>query len=860
MYQKLFANLCDDDVIITVNNRLAIYLREEYFRFFSANNSNFVTPTPSIYTFDDYINTLWTPIADKTTLSPLQQQLAWQSIWYTNIQDNNELSATLSLKAYLLCQQYMVTEDELRDNIISDEQQIFFQAYKKYRAASRQNNWVNNNDIILSVTENITKLNNKLPTKIYLVGFDTYAPLQENFINQINNFTAIEYYLKNNTNIITSKIYTAIDTKDEIKKMCLWAKQKAVEGKNTACIVPELHNEHQMINDYFINELAIETIFTVDPKHSKFNISAGIPLASVGIIECALKIFAMATVAFNLENISYLLNSPYIYTNADDMIKLMELDSIIYNYGCKEPSLTFVNSVLQNQEESSRLKWSAFLTLIAREISTANITDWIKYFKQLLTTIQWGMHREHTSSEYQALQSFNNALTELERCAILQLSFTPQAAYRQIYNYIKSIIFKPEGHNSAIQILGTLEASTMHFDAAWIMGMSNQQWPQFGDTNPFIPLNIQKKLKMPHSSVEKDVTYANTQMQHLKNIASEIVFSYPQELEHYKTRPTATIRNLAAYAPIPKPNIAKQELQLETVIDNYANSIADNSNIKGGSSLFKLFTECPFKAFAKLRLNAYSHPSPNNGISSSDKGNIVHHTLESIWRELRTQNKLLALNDDQICDLITRHLGKTINNTFANHAYDSQHKIIAIEHARIFAIINNWLHYEKTRSNFKVISCEAKWQVTVGNLNLQIKIDRVDLRSDGSKIIIDYKTGDANTANWLSSPMRDPQLPLYSVYTNEHAAIAFAHLKQNSITLNGISNNAKDHDLKYFANINKQYVNNSWEELQKNWQQQLEKIAYEFKQGKATVKPLDAKSCTFCDLTALCRIRQWQHH
>jgi ATP-dependent helicase/nuclease subunit B len=860
LYQKLFSSFCTNDVIIAVNNRLAIYISEEYFKFLSNNNPSFVTPTPRIYTFDNYINTIWDPTANQITLSSLQQQLSWQSIWYEIIKDNNELSATLSLKAYLLCQQYIVSEQELRLHSISDEQQIFFQAYNKYRDLCTKNSWVNNNDIMLSVAANITELKNKLPNKIYLVGFDTYTPLQENFINSISNFSAIEYYQNDKANVNTRELYAAIETKDEIKTMCSWAMQKSAEGKNIACIVPSLHNEHHHINDYFTNELAIETIFNLDPQHSWFNISAGVSLASVGIIECALKIFALATVEFNLDNISYLLNSPYIYENLADMIKLMELDNIIYNYGCPEPTLSFINAVMQNQEESSRLKWCAFFKLIDVELKSKNIAAWIKYFKTLLETIQWSMHREHTSSEYQALQSFNNALAELQRCDILNLSFTPQAAYRQIYNYINSIVFKPEGHDSKIQILGTLEASTMHFDAAWIMGMSKQQWPQFGDTNPFIPLNIQKKLQMPHSSVEKDVTYANKQMQHLKHIAGEIVFSYPQELEHYKTQATATISELAVYTPASTTTITNNAMQLETIIDNYTKPIENNTKIKGGSNLFKLFTECPFKAFAKLRLNAYSYNPPKHGISGSDKGNIVHHTLESIWRELRTQGKLLALNDEQIADLINQHLEKIINNTFHNHPYDRQHKIIALEQERIFSIIHNWLQYEKTRSNFKVISCEEKWQLTVSDLHLQIKIDRVDQRADGSKVIIDYKTGDANPTNWLSSPIRDPQLPLYSVYTNDHAAIAFAHLKQNSITLKGISNNEKDSELTYFANLNKKSPNNSWEELQQDWQQQLGKTAYEFKQGDATVKPLDTKSCTFCDLKSLCRIKQWQHH
>ena len=47
-----------------------------------------------------------------------------------------------------------------------------------------------------------------------------------------------------------------------------------------------------------------------------------------------------------------------------------------------------------------------------------------------------------------------------------------------------------------------------------------------------------------------------------------------------------------------------------------------------------------------------------------------------------------------------------------------------------------------------------------------------------------------------------------------------------------------------------------WESARVDWSSQLERLALEFEAGEADLNPIDAKTCLYCDLQALCRINQ----
>jgi ATP-dependent helicase/DNAse subunit B len=122
---------------------------------------------------------------------------------------------------------------------------------------------------------------------------------------------------------------------------------------------------------------------------------------------------------------------------------------------------------------------------------------------------------------------------------------------------------------------------------------------------------------------------------------------------------------------------------------------------------------------------------------------------------------------------------------------------------------------------------------------------------------MDYKTGIVNRNELYGERIRQPQLPLYvqaitAKKNTAPAGVAFAQVRQHECKFEELSEadifqRAASHASRY-AEI--------WADAHAQWPAQLEQLSKDFLAGKAAVNPIDAKTCQFCDLKALCRINQ----
>jgi hypothetical protein len=141
--------------------------------------------------------------------------------------------------------------------------------------------------------------------------------------------------------------------------------------------------------------------------------------------------------------------------------------------------------------------------------------------------------------------------------------------------------------------------------------------------------------------------------------------------------------------------------------------------------------------------------------------------------------------------------------------------------------------------------------MTIGGLELEGRIDRLDRLQDGTHAVIDYKTGSrVNKNDWLGERPDDPQLPLYAVTADEKVtALAFAKLRTGDMKFSGFS--------RYDKAIPGVALAKSWDGLVQDWQRDLTTLAGEFAGGTARVNPKRGlKTCSNCDLHPLCRVHE----
>jgi ATP-dependent helicase/DNAse subunit B len=192
-------------------------------------------------------------------------------------------------------------------------------------------------------------------------------------------------------------------------------------------------------------------------------------------------------------------------------------------------------------------------------------------------------------------------------------------------------------------------------------------------------------------------------------------------------------------------------------------------------------------------------------------------------------------------------VAKTLEAYQRRYSHLLNETLVSIEQQRLVELMQAWLECEKQRAFFKVLTLEEKSLTEMGGISLEIRIDRVDELQNGSLAVIDYKTGRASTREWLPEKMTSPQLPLYAVIKNA-GVLAFA--KVNATDKKGFEGLGVEADL-----IPKVKKVEDWNALLRSWKDQLIKLADEFKQGYAIVKPQSyLAACQYCDFERLCRV------
>jgi ATP-dependent helicase/nuclease subunit B len=130
---------------------------------------------------------------------------------------------------------------------------------------------------------------------------------------------------------------------------------------------------------------------------------------------------------------------------------------------------------------------------------------------------------------------------------------------------------------------------------------------------------------------------------------------------------------------------------------------------------------------------------------------------------------------------------------------------------------------------------------------------------NGSLFVLDYKTGETSIRDWTGARPNEPQVPLYAIANSKRVAgAAFGQISADKILFNGI---AADSDIApglIDANeLPKMDLPGNWTDILQHWETVLSRLAREFLAGSAAVDPKHpATSCRYCELHALCRIRE----
>jgi probable DNA repair protein len=847
-YTETFASLGLKSILLTVNQRLALHLQNEYADYQRAQGKK-VWPAEAILSFSSWLDAVWERISLVEDCLPMalnchQEKKLWQDIIQHSDQGKNFLHIAGTVyeaqQAWQTLQQWCVNLNEI-PSYYTDDVEAFVSWARAFKKRCLEENWISSCERLKIITELLEqkKWADIFPESISLFGFDEYTPQMEKFCRFYRSPFIAHFHKEGQEEVLVKACH---DKEAELRHAMHFAlKQLTAQPQSSfAIVVPDLAQTREQVE-----RLAKEVL------GKNYNISAAKPLSDYCIVADALNFLALRH-SKRLEDLSQIIRSPFlkladteIFCRAQFDIELREKASAECHFNECMMELRHSNACpalleVLEQYQAYHLPKKAYLS------------EWVEHFTALLNIMGWPGERSLNSAEYQAVSKFYESFDEVVSLSPILGSCSYQKALGAFNQVMADRLFQPENTGSVgVSILGVLEASGLPFDAIWLCGLSDDKWPAAASPNAFLPISLQVQKNMPHASAEREFRYAAKLMQDMKGHCKTLILSYPCWQGDIALNPSPLIQSYKSElcGPISRycESLFNNGQDLEFVQDHYGLSLNEFEPFQAGSALFKDQSLCPFKAYAAERLEVEAFPEFMAYLDSSIQGNIIHSILQDIWAELLDSDHLHALPGADLDKLIAEKVVKTLAVYRRRYSHLFNQAIFNIEQQRLVELMQAWMECEKQRSAFKVLALEQKTLTEMGGIPLALRIDRVDELQNGEIAVIDYKTGRASTREWLPEKMISPQLPLYAI-VKKAQAIAFA--KVNSSDKKGFDGLGVEADL-----IPKLKKVEDWTALLVLWKEQLLKLADEFKKGYAIVRPQSyLAACQHCDFERLCRV------
>lgn len=484
--------------------------------------------------------------------------------------------------------------------------------------------------------------------------------------------------------------------------------------------------------------------------------------------------------------------------------------------------------------------------------------DWAEAFGAALAAWQWP-GTTLGSREFQAARRFRELLRELASLAAMAPALDAGQALAELRR-LAAAPFQPESGEPAVFVLDACEDPGVQLDSLWISGLSASAWPRPVSVDPLLPIEIQRSLGMPHATPEDCVADARAVMARWRLRAGDLVLSWPQVENDTEADASPLLPADALDLALPSASPTRERLAFEArrlePIEERPLPALPNRRAPGGARLLELQAACPFRAFAELRLAATPLEEPRAGFDRRLRGIALHRALQEVWSGLGDRAALAALDEPGRAARIASAVDAALA---AATPAETGECTIAVERDWQQQAIAHLLELDLARPPFTVVETERTLELAIGDLELRLRVDRVD-RAGDELVVIDYKTGATRASAWRGARMDAPQLPLYAVlHPDRPTGVAFAAVGASRAKYVGVSRSGEAipgvKPAEKFALTEDEEKGFDWLAIAAHWRAWLDRLAADFGAGRTEVDPkLGADTCRLCHLGALCRV------
>lgn len=847
-------------VLLTANRRLARHLRHVY-DLWHQERGNSAWRTPEIYSLDLWLRRCVVDAGEgHRLLEAFAVQRLWEEIVAGSLQGTELLqvgaAARRAAEAHQLLCEYAAS---LEGEPLTADQDVFSLWRRQYQARLDEGDWIDPAGLPQVVCDLLQRGGGPHVERLFLVGFDQLPPRAVMLTAAVRAcggaaevvFPAIE------PRGSACQVH-AQDSAEEIRSAARWVRQLLEQGETgIGVIVPDLTGRRRELERIFREELDPNSLIQLTPDEERFSLSLGTPLNELGPVRLALELLALRP-QLDVEQVGVLLRSPFLAGGESEASARALFDLQLRRRGGEEISL----ATLTRLASSSVPQFAALLRRLApflRDGAKRSVVAWSVRFVELLRAVGWPGERPMQSVEFQVCRTFREKV--LDGFAVLDRVSPPlgrgeaAAILRQL---AASIEFQPERGDGPVQVVGMLEAGGLHFRHLWVMGLSANVLPAPRRPNPFLPVRLQVACGMPHAAADRELDYARRLFMRLLAAAPVVICSCPRGEGDMELAPSPFLADLpfgdpplaASHAPV--DSYRQMMLRCSAFTDDTGSPVASVSSVRGGIAVLKDQALCPFRAFARHRLEATALTIPEPGLDAAARGTLMHQVLEQFWCLTRDSDGLAALDAPRLHERVAACVAEVLVRAADRYGEQLSNLVRCVEEERLVRLVLEWLiEVERPRPSFVVLATEQTHRMQLAGLELAGRIDRIDQLNDSGILLIDYKGGNLPRIDDLCGErLLEPQLPAYALTLDAVPAsgIALAGVKSGACGMLGVSAKAAGEGIR---TVDGEF----WAAQVERWREQLTGLAGAFAAGRATVAPVDvAKVCRYCDLPRLCRI------
>ena len=124
-----------------------------------------------------------------------------------------------------------------------------------------------------------------------------------------------------------------------------------------------------------------------------------------------------------------------------------------------------------------------------------------------------------------------------------------------------------------------------------------------------------------------------------------------------------------------------REGMLETFDDTVGPAWPIEKPLPSGTRSLELQNQCPFRAYAELRLGSTPLDAPEPGIAADLRGQLLHAALQKLWGRLRDSQGLASLSEAALDAAIQRSVEEAADETVRRSSSNKRTGYCAERHA-----------------------------------------------------------------------------------------------------------------------------------------------------------------------------------